>query len=104
MRELNQSEMAQVSGGILPVAAALGGAAVSGYTSYLNGDSWQSIAGSAVLGGLGGVAGGMAKITTGALRMKYAFQGGGFSVASGTFSNGQNGVRSISDMEKEPEQ
>jgi lactobin A/cerein 7B family class IIb bacteriocin len=72
MRELNEQEIDQVSGGLLPLAIA-GGAAFGGATSYLKGDSWQGVVASAVLGGLGGATGAMAKVTTGVIRAKFGF-------------------------------
>ncbi|MFN3237278.1 MAG: class IIb bacteriocin, lactobin A/cerein 7B family [Pseudomonadales bacterium] len=109
MRELTSSELNHVSGGIAPWAgaAAIGfaqGAFTAGASSYLSGASWQSTVGSAALGGLAGAAGGIAGATTGVIRAVNSFRSMGLGVAAGTFSNGQNGVRSISDMEKEPEQ
>jgi lactobin A/cerein 7B family class IIb bacteriocin len=99
MRELSEQELEQVSGGVLPLAV-LGGAAISGTVSYANGDSWQGITGSAILGGLGGATSAMAKVTTGIIRAKFTGQAGALSIASGTISGSGPGTDDVADHEK----
>ena len=100
MRELQASEIEQVSGGIFPVAAALGSAAVSGYVSYTNGGNLQTIVASSILGGLSGVAGGMARITTGIVSAKFGVQSAGLTIASGTITASGPGNDDVADHEK----
>lgn len=103
MRELSSTEITQVSGGLAPwVGAAAGGFAVgafsAGASSYLSGDSWQTVVGSSVLGGFAGATGGVAAVTTGVAKAFNTFRSISYSVASSTFTTGGSGGRTTIDI------
>ncbi len=105
MRELTTSEINQVGGGFAPWAgAAAGGFAVgafsAGATSYLQGNNWQTVAGSALLGGLAGATGGIAATTLGAAKALNTVRSVAYTIASGTITASGPGVSEVDDFEK----
>jgi lactobin A/cerein 7B family class IIb bacteriocin len=108
MRELRQHEINQVSGGAIPWAgAAIGGFATgaisSGTVAHLNGASWQTTLSSALLGGLAGATGGIATVTTGAIRAVNTIRSVGYGVASGTVTASGTPRLDVKDLDKELE-
>ena len=99
MRELNHSELDEVSGGGLPLVI-VGSAVASGVASYINGNSWQASVGVAALGTLSGVTGAMAGITTGIVRIKFGVESVGLAFASGTITGSGQGQSDVGDEEK----
>ncbi len=105
MRELRATELDEVSGGVIPWAGAAAsgfviGAVTSGTSAHLSGSSWQVTLASATLGGLAGATGGVATVSTGALRAVNTIRSIGYGVASNGVTSSGSSTADVDDMEK----
>lgn len=87
MRELTQDEVEQVSGGVGPVGAVIGGLA-GGIGAGLNNQGIGIIIASATFGAVSGFFGGIAGATTGFARYSFGTYAVGVGVLGGEASSG----------------